>query len=180
MSSDGKPGEGAFEDGSRAGRRRSGRVDRVAVSFLIPFARRVAPHLRKYEAATGDRVAALPLAAQLDLLGALRELACAAGVRFTVCCSPALRGGAGCGVSGCNSWEWLRRVYPVFARDRHRPARGEDGCTCGREIDVGAYDTCTLGCVYSYGTCDRARARSRLAAHRPEAVGIAPSPFTIL
>jgi cyclic pyranopterin phosphate synthase len=29
MSSDGKPGEGAFEDGSRAGRRRSGRVDRV-------------------------------------------------------------------------------------------------------------------------------------------------------
>ena len=60
----------------------AGHVDRVAVSFLIPFSRRVAPNLRKYEPASGDRVVALPPAAQLDLLGALRQSAAVAARAF--------------------------------------------------------------------------------------------------
>ena len=156
--------------------RLAGHVDRVAVSFVVPFARRVAPGLKRYAASNGDGVITFSAAQQLDLLACLRRLALASGVRFTLCCSAGLVGGATCQSSGCNSWPWVCRVYPALAALKPLPGRGKGGgCTCSREFDIGAYDTCTLGCVYSYGTCDRGVARRRFDGHDPAGLCILPS-----
>ena len=77
----------------------------------------------------------------------------------------------GCESSGCNSWSWVCRVYPELLSHGSLAGRGKgNGCTCSKEFDIGTYDTCTLGCVYSYGTCNRELARKNLAAHDPDAL----------
>jgi hypothetical protein len=147
-----------------------GRVDRVAVSFVTPFPRRVAPKLKVYGATTGDRFCSPTAYEQTDILSRLREIAREEGLRFTLCCSGDLRDATGCESSGCNSWAWAVRVYPELSGRRPPAGRGKgSGCTCNKEFDIGVYDTCTLGCVYSYGTCRRDLARRNLAAHDPSA-----------
>jgi hypothetical protein len=82
----------------------------------------------------------------------------------------------GCASSGCNSWSWVCRVYPELGVFRPLAGRGKgNGCTCGKEFDIGVYDTCTLGCVYSYGTCNRDLARKNFTAHDPSALCILPA-----
>lgn len=147
----------------------AGRVDRVGTSFVEPY-RRLRPHLAAYERETGDPLLELPMSGKLELVGRLRAISERAGIPFTLCCSPELREAAGCERSGCNSWAWAVRVHPELAR--HRPLRARPtrpDCGCSEEFDLGGYDTCTLGCVYSYGTCDAELARRRHAALAPGA-----------
>jgi hypothetical protein len=153
----------------------AGRVDRVAVSFVTRYKRQVEPDLRSYQAASGDAVEAQPLAEQVELASELAELAEAAGVPLTVCCSPELRAALGRPRSGCNAFDWARRVYPELERHprlRNRPSR--DDCACSAEWDIGVYDTCVLGCRYSYGSCSEPQARRRFALHDPDAPCLLP------
>jgi hypothetical protein len=43
------------------------------------------------------------------------------------------------------------------------------GCGCAAAVDIGAYDTCTNGCIYCYATHDKngVRAARAAAAHDP-------------
>ena len=151
----------------------AGLVDRVVVSFVAPYGRRVLPDLRAYGREHADAVVALPLSEQVDLVGRLATTARAEGIPLAVCCMPALRRTLGLPRAGCNAWSWAVRAWPElrsFGPLRARPCRPD--CGCSVEIDIGAYDTCVLGCRYSYGTCREGVARRRLAAHRPDAPGI--------
>jgi hypothetical protein len=151
----------------------SGHVDRVTTSPVEVFARRVKPDLFKYEQETGDRL--VTSGAILELVHRLREIADAAGIPFTLCCAPVLRAAIGCEPAGCNSWAWATRVYPQLRQ--HRPLRDQPtrpDCACSKEFDVGAYDTCTLGCRYSYGSCDLNHARLNFAKHDSGAACLIP------
>ncbi|MHC4109039.1 MAG: DUF1848 family protein, partial [Planctomycetota bacterium] len=133
----------------------AGHVDRVAVSFVTRYKRQVEPDLQAYQRASGDTPQTLPLPEQIELAVELREVAAAAGIPLTLCCSPDVRQAASCPRSGCNSFDWVRRVYPALEQHRRlkdRPCRPD--CGCSAEVDIGVYDTCVLGCRYSYGSRD--------------------------
>jgi hypothetical protein len=153
----------------------SGHVDRVAVSFVTSYRRQVEPDLRAYERESGDVFESIPLDAKIELATELREVALEAGLPFTLCCSPDLRQALGCPRSGCNRFDWARRVYPVLERHPHlkdRPTRAD--CACSQEVDIGVYDTCVLGCRYSYGSCNEPKARANFSRHDPEAPCLVP------
>ncbi len=117
----------------------AGHVDRVALSYVELFARRVAPNLAAWERESGDRLHRLSLDALEDLFGRLREVAESRGIPFTLCCSEPLRARLGVPRSGCNRFDWAVRVYPELAR--HRPLRDRstrDGCACS-EAASGAW-----------------------------------------
>lgn len=155
--------------------RLAGHVDRVAVSFVTRFARRVMPNLQRYEETTGDVITDLSSTQRLDLLTRLEQIGRDNGLRLTLCCEPALQGLLSCPSAGCNNWEWACRVYPGLAAHRALPTRPtREGCTCSQEFDIGVYDTCTLGCVYSYGTCNADKARQMFQLSDPEAPCILP------
>ncbi|MBI4880963.1 MAG: DUF1848 family protein [Planctomycetes bacterium] len=147
----------------------AGHVDRAAISFVHRYPRQVVPDLKAYERETGDAVADPPLAERVDLAGELCDIAAAAGVPLTLCCSKEVREALGAAQSECNSFAWARRVYPALAAIpplKNRPCRGD--CGCSAEVDIGAYETCILGCRYSYGSCNERGARKNFARHDPE------------
>ncbi|MBI4867379.1 MAG: DUF1848 family protein [Candidatus Wallbacteria bacterium] len=112
----------------------------------------------------------MSLAVRTDLPGRLRAIAEPAGIPFTRCCSPEVSARTGCPATRCNAWSWAVRVYPELARSRWLKTRpGREGCECSEEFDIGFYDTCMLGCRYSYGSCSLERARVLHARHDPAA-----------
>ncbi|MBI3927981.1 MAG: DUF1848 family protein [Armatimonadetes bacterium] len=144
----------------------AGHVDRVAVSFVTPYGRRVAPDLKRWEKESGDSLPVACLDRQAELAAELRAVAREMGLELTVCCSVELRERLGCARSGCNAFAWACRVYPGLQQHaglKDRPTRAD--CGCSQEVDIGVYDTCILGCRYSYGSCDLARARRKFARH---------------
>jgi hypothetical protein len=57
-----------------------------------------------------------------------------------------------------------RRLSDVAGRPIAAAARGHrKACGCSRSVDIGAYESCTLGCVYCYAVQDR---RAALAHRR--------------
>ncbi|MBI2944608.1 MAG: DUF1848 family protein [Candidatus Wallbacteria bacterium] len=155
--------------------RLAGHVDRVAVNFVSPYARRVLPDLRAYQAEFSDPMTETTLGQRLDLIARLRAVAEPAGIPFTLCCLPDEAAASGCPATGCNAWSWIVRVYPQLAAHRWLKTRpGRSGCECSEEVDIGVYDTCILGCRYSYGSCSQSRARELFATHDPAAPCLVP------
>lgn len=152
-----------------------GKVDRVACSFVTEYGRRVKPDLKRYQVETSDRVPNPALAEKAEIMGLLREISEAAGIPFTLCCQPELQKSLGCASAGCNSWKWACRVYPELKS--HKPLKDQpcrEGCACSKEIDIGCYDTCVLGCRYSYGSCNAVLASENLRRHDPKSACIIP------
>ncbi|MCB9556516.1 MAG: DUF1848 family protein [Deltaproteobacteria bacterium] len=145
-----------------------GSVDRVAISFVTPYQRQVGPDLRAYQAEQRDAFVDLPVSQQVQLAGELAEIARSAELELTICCNHALRSALKLKASGCNSFCWAARVYPELQRIKppaNKPCRPD--CACSREVDIGVYDTCTLGCRYSYGSRNARTAHERLRHHDP-------------
>jgi hypothetical protein len=146
----------------------AGSVDRVALSFVTRYRSKVEPDLRAYQRESGDTCGSPCRSEQIDLIGELRELAAAVGLPVTLCCSPEVRGPLGLARTGCNSFDWARRVYPIlgrFPRLKDRPSRPD--CGCSAEVDIGVYDTCVLGCRYSYASANLSKARRNFELHDP-------------
>lgn len=113
------------------------------------------------------------LGARRRLAGRLAELAAGHGISVVSCCEPdleasqteffATRERASVRPSACIDPDWIRRVTGrADLSAARRPTRG--GCLCCAAKDIGAYDTCSLGCVYCYATrSDGAGRRGRLA-----------------
>ncbi len=154
----------------------AGHVDRIAISFLGScYARRVQADLRRYEDETGDEVGVVPLDQQVDLAGRLRDIAQAAGLTLTLCCSPELQEETGYPATGCNSFAWARRVYPMLEKVAAlKPKPTREGCACDDERDIGVYDSCTHGCRYSYGSSSYEVALANYRRHDPQDACLIP------
>jgi hypothetical protein len=153
----------------------AGRVDRVAISFVQAYGRRVAPDLHRYGREHGDALVPREDPRALDLARALAELARERGLRLVVCADDELRTALGVRPAGCDTHAWARAAWPelgAIRTPRLRPTR--PGCACCEEVDIGVYDTCTTGCRYSYGSCDQATARRRAAQHDPRGAALIP------
>ncbi|MBN2359180.1 MAG: DUF1848 domain-containing protein [Deltaproteobacteria bacterium] len=98
-------------------------------------------------ARTGVRVEAVDIDEQRALGRRLAAIGARLGIDVVSCCEPALF----IRPAGCIDVGWVRSV----TGDRDlvalpRPTR--PGCLCSASKDIGAYDTCSLGCIYCYAT----------------------------
>ena len=100
------------------------------------------------------------------LLSDLAGIAADHGMKLTLCTQPELVDeAAGLGAAHCIDAGRLGDVagHAIAARTKgNRP-----GCLCAESRDIGAYDTCPMGCGYCYAVRDRAKALRALAAHDP-------------
>lgn len=103
--------------------------------------------------------------AGLTLVRDLAEEAAKNGLRLQSCCEDLASAGVPAG--GCIDGQWLDQLWGLGAAGQPDPGQ-RTGCRCALSVDVGAYDTCTHGCLYCYATGSPARAADRRAAHRPD------------
>ncbi|MFH1276935.1 MAG: DUF1848 domain-containing protein [Candidatus Eisenbacteria bacterium] len=139
-----------------------GRTDTVMVSFLDPYRKTV----RRLSAAGIETRFPSPEEGGRLILR-LSEIAGEAGIRLATCCEEGFRP-EGVAAGACVDVERIRRIAPEerFTAGR-KPTR--EGCGCAESRDIGAYDTCPLGCVYCYAVSDDSKAGRAFRAHRAAA-----------
>ncbi|MEE8623225.1 MAG: DUF1848 domain-containing protein [Alphaproteobacteria bacterium] len=97
-----------------------------------------------------------------ELLARLADLARRSGMRLTLCSQPEYLA-PGASPARCIDAARLGEVAgrPIAAVEKgNRP-----GCLCAASRDIGAYDSCPMGCVYCYAVQNRALARKRFKRH---------------
>ena len=67
----------------------------------------------------------------------------------------------------CVDDDYIERVLGVVVSHKKDPGQRPE-CGCVESKDIGAYDTCTLGCTYCYATRSVASAQRRRAEHDPD------------
>jgi hypothetical protein len=102
---------------------------------------------------------------QRELLAQLAPIADARGMTLHSCCddpAPDL----GVQKARCIDPDVIRNLRPnAFRKLKASPSR--EGCGCVEAVDIGAYDTCTFGCIYCYATNSRKAALARRSRHDP-------------
>ncbi len=141
-----------------------GAVRRAYISFCDPYGKTRRSFARasddlgwSFEVGTPEQRA--------SLAGRLAEVAWECDMQLYTCAE------AGLDVSGvqkgnCVDPTLLSHLRPdLNLRLRVAPTR--PGCGCAQSVDIGAYDTCTFGCVYCYANRSLALARRRQTEHDP-------------
>ena len=141
-----------------------GSTRRCYVSFLDSYGK-TERNLHRLNEQTGLQLRRPDVAEQRKLLARLVEIADARGMTVHVCCDEAPPD-LGVAQAHCIDVDIIRRLRPdVDAKLKTVPSR--PGCGCVQAVDIGAYDTCTFGCVYCYATNSREAAANRRASHDP-------------
>lgn len=89
------------------------------------------------------------------------------GIRIDTCCEGTELARFGADVSGCMTKEKLEHGLGVTLDIPAGPKPPREGCGCFWGNDIGAYDTCTNGCLYCYACQDKERALRNRRAHDP-------------
>ncbi|MDW7710671.1 MAG: DUF1848 family protein [Deferrisomatales bacterium] len=105
------------------------------------------PKARRRLAAAG--LAPAPAADAASLLSALAEEARGGGIPLQACCEAELPADVPPG--SCIDGPLLDRLWDLGVGSRRDPGQ-RAGCRCAPSVDIGAYDTCTHGCLYCYAT----------------------------
>lgn len=112
------------------------------------------------EPQSGDRLS--------RLFPPLVDSAAANGIAVTSCAEEQDLGVYGIGPGKCIDDGYIREV---FGREvSHRKDSGQrTACRCVESRDIGAYDTCSRGCLYCYATRSPARLMENMRRHDPTA-----------
>lgn len=111
----------------------------------------------------------------LELAREMAEIASESGITLASCAHDFLVG-RGIVKARCIDPEMLLSVVDsenrrnALAKLKRTPTRKDCGCAASR--DIGAYDTCSHGCVYCYANADRERARQNMSLISPEDAGL--------
>ena len=161
VTSDLTPGEWHLDNFATLAAALRGVVDEVVISFAQIY-RKTARNLDRaarrhgfswHDPADGEKV---------SLAERLAGIAADNAMRLTVCSQPGLTVN---GMAGARCIDAMRLSdvanRPIAARQKGNRA----GCLCSESRDVGAYDSCPMGCVYCYAVAGRDAARRRHQAH---------------
>lgn len=142
-----------------------GSTERCYVSFLDVY-RKTQRNVRRLNEKLGLGIRRPEAAEQRELLAKFVEIARARGMNVHVCCDEAAPG-TGVQQAHCIDPELIKRLRPNLGA-RLKPGPSRPGCGCAQAVDIGAYDTCTFGCIYCYATNSREAALERRRRHNPE------------
>lgn len=106
------------------------------------------------------------------LLSKLAGIASARGIRASLCAQPNLVTPP-LKPARCIDSDRLSDVSDGVVPGRVKGNR--PGCLCAASRDIGAYDTCSHGCVYCYAVSSRDAAKRRIKALNPGSDGLYPS-----
>jgi DNA repair photolyase len=140
-------------------------VDEVVLSFAQIYSktgRNLMAAARRHGFAWSDPADEL----KRQLIARLAQCAARKGIQATICAQPHLVA-APARAALCID---AARLSDVAGRAIAAKAKGNrEGCACHESRDIGAYDSCSQGCVYCYAVSNQAKAKVRLKAHDPEA-----------
>ena len=140
-----------------------GSVDEVVISFAHIY-RKTARNLAQAAVSHGFGWRDPQAAEKIALVRHLSGIAADNGMRLTICAQPSLT------VDGLPGARCIDAARLSDVAGRPVPARqkgNRPGCLCAESRDIGAYDTCPMGCVYCYAVASRGAARRRREAHDP-------------
>ena len=135
----------------------AGCTDTVTISFVDTYGRK------------DPRFRAPTLAEEQELAGFIGECAPRYGLQPVACCEQQSRlAPFGIRQAACIDAERLA-VIGGWPLEVQKDKNQRPGCGCCAAVDIGAYDTCTNGCISCYATHDKngARAARAAAAHDP-------------
>ncbi|MBO6783215.1 MAG: DUF1848 domain-containing protein [Alphaproteobacteria bacterium] len=158
----------------------AGATNEVVVSFARIY-RKTRRNLDRACAMHRHQWQGPPDSQRTDLAAALQDRAGERGITLSLCAQPDLiAAGKGEGITftpaRCIDVARLNRVAAHFgiADVTARTKGPREGCLCAESRDIGAYDTCSHGCVYCYAVSDPDAARRHQRAHRPDAESLHP------
>jgi hypothetical protein len=100
---------------------------------------------------------------EIELANELAEIAGRYGIEMFSCCGDYLIGGK-IKKAHCVDGSIIEQLCsPSGFLYCDKPTRKECGCT--ESVDIGAYDTCSHGCVYCYANANKRRAFEAVAGH---------------
>lgn len=100
------------------------------------------------------------------LAGTLAQAAKERGIALDACAEATDLSDVGVARARCIDADRIARIGGVplrVGRDRNQRA----ACGCAESIDLGAYNSCSHGCLYCYASYDAARIPGNIAAHDP-------------
>jgi len=153
----------------------AGSTTRVYISFVSMY-KKTGRNLADWSRLTGSGLLRRDDAAALELTARMAALAAARCMKLHSCCDDSLAA-AGAAKGHCIDAEAIRRL--VGAPHLDLPAApSREQCGCCRSRDIGAYDTCPLGCSDCYANASPEAGRQgfrRVDRHAdilaPESVG---------
>ncbi len=169
------PADWHIENFNRLADRLAGTTNEVVVSFAQIY-RKTRRNLDRACEAGSYRWTDPGLGEKRELLAELDTRARARDMTLTLCTQPDLVDES-IAPARCIDAGRLNRVAAFLGHERidARTKGLRDGCLCAEARDIGAYDTCSHGCVYCYAVSDPAAARRNQARHRPTAETLDPS-----
>ena len=96
----------------------------------------------------------------------IAEIAAAFGFSVSTCCESIDLSACGIAHSRCIDGALLCRIAGRTISARKDPNQ-RPGCFCDAAVDIGAYDTCTNGCLYCYANHAPGTLKRNLALHDP-------------
>lgn len=142
-------------------REHRGTTDEVVISFAHIY-RKTRRNLDMAASAQGFSWCDPEIVEKREMTAQFSEIAEGYGIRLTVCSQPEFQA-VGIEPSSCIDALRLGEVagHAIAVRVKgNRP-----GCLCHQSRDIGAYDTCPMGCVYCYAVASRERAEAAISGH---------------
>lgn len=144
----------------------SGYTERCVISVVDGY-RRAASRMRNVY----EREGFSPLVPKgkewSEFFSRLREAACERGMEIVSCAEEFPLNEVGIPGGKCIDDGLLSAILGVQVKGQKDKGQRE-ACGCIESRDVGAYDTCGMGCQYCYATASFDRARQNLRNHDPE------------
>jgi hypothetical protein len=148
-------------------RKLHGQTEEVIISFA-DFYRKVERNLGRVTGETGVRfrdIHGTPEGVHA-LAARIAEAARGAGLRISACAEPYDFSSLGIERGRCIDDRLLRRLFGLSLSLKKDPSQRKD-CGCVQSRDIGAYNTCTHGCIYCYANENRSLARRNRSFHDP-------------
>lgn len=140
-----------------------GNITTCYISFVNPYTK----VLRNFARSTNHKLLDPPVEEKRRYSRKLADMAKRYNIRLFACCNDYLLSDE-IFKAGCIDINYLSGIWGSRISWQEKPSPTRKECACTKSIDIGAYDTCSNGCIYCYANMDKERAVSFWKAFNPD------------